>query len=259
LRRVPSAGSNNGSRSTSPDTRSASQQQSQQLQPLPQQQQQQQPLALVASAAWLIDLATDAKALGEILVHADVPRPSEGSLAREAVGEGLERFGAFREWVSAAAASAVATLSSANGAVACLNGINGPTTTTLEMLMDSAPEDVPLLILLPVLLSQAWLVRSSSTTLSSSTSGRGTPTGEKEKEMMVDSTLASASYPGVAKVIGYESEETYRRGVLCGFRRAEECEVAIAKCLLGRLGTGAGAGVGPWAEGVTGWLAQRAG
>jgi hypothetical protein len=240
LGRVPSRGSN-GSRSSSPDGRAASQTLAQQQ--LSQQQLFLQQQALQVSAAWLGALATDTKLIGEILISQEIPRPVLGSLAREAVDEGFERFVAFREWIAAGASAASTTAAYVSASTAGASTANG----TLQMLMDSAPEEVPLLIFLPVLLGQAWLVRPHSQLAPA--------TGDKD----VDS---ASMYPGVARLIGYESDETYRRGVLCGFRRAEECEVAIARCLSGRLGSAASAsGVGTgnmWAEGVAGWLAQRA-
>ena len=205
LRRVPSAGST-GSRSSSPDSRQRAA------------QQQQVSAALQASVAWLSALLLDTRALGEMLMSSEVPRPEEGSLARDAVDEALERFIAFKEWIA--------------GAVAAGGG--------LQKLMDSVPEEVPLLIVLPVLLAQAWLVRPLPVM----------PSGVVAEE---------ATYPGIARLIGYESDDTYRRGVLCGFRRAEECEGVIARCLLGRLSPAPEATmVFGWAEGVNAWLSQRA-
>ncbi|KIM22657.1 hypothetical protein M408DRAFT_332844 [Serendipita vermifera MAFF 305830] len=213
LRRVPSGGST-GSRSSSPDTRQREHQRAAVQQ------------SLQASAAWLSTLLLDTRALGDMLVSTEVPRPEEGSLAREAVDEALERFGAFREWIGGAVNACA--MSSSAGEV-------------LGKLMDSVPEEMPLLIVLPVLLGQAWLARPQ---FAAALAAPGGAPVEGERE-----------YPGVAKLIGYESEETYRRGVLCGFRRAEECEGVIAQCLLGRLGPSSPFA---WAEGVSAWLARNA-
>ncbi|CAG7854387.1 SubName: Full=Uncharacterized protein {ECO:0000313/EMBL:CCA72433.1} [Serendipita indica DSM 11827] len=193
LRRVPSGGSLN-SRSSSPDLRNAAQ---------------------LAISTWVNSLMVDTRAVYDILSSAEVPRPADGSLAREAVDEAFDRLATFRDWF-------VAT-SAAGG-----------------RLIHNVPSDLPLLIVLPVLLSDAWLERS----LVSSHVGT-----------MTAFSTGDVEYPGMAKLIGYDNEETYRKRVLCGFGRAEECEAIVADRVLDRLANSDG-GI-EWAANVRRWLEER--
>ena len=168
------------------------------------------------NAAQLCSLTIDTRALYDILSSTEVPRPADGSLACEAVDEAFDRLATFRDWF------------------AMTNAAGG-------RLIHSVPADLPLLLVLPVLLSDAWFERS----LVSSQVGA-----------MTSWMATEVDYPGMARLIGYDNEETYRKRVLCGFGRAEECEAVIVDRVLHRLANTDGGGV-EWAANVRRWLEER--
>jgi hypothetical protein len=195
LRQVPSAGSL-VSRAASPDIR------------------HKDPgliMTVYPSTSWVASSLVDAKAILELFASTELPRPSESSLAREAVDEAVERLATFKEWLAASV----------------MDG---------RKLIEHAPEDLPLLIVLPLVVAEAWLDYSAQGSC-----------GESE-------------YVCMGRLIGYENNDAYRRNVLCGFGRAEECEAIIGSRVLERLkamdrweipnhGTGEG-----WIGGVVRWL-----
>jgi hypothetical protein len=171
------------------------------------------------ASPWLSALALDAKALVDVLSSSELPRPVMGSLPREAVDETFERLVAFREWLA--------------------GSVSHSRSGGLVKLLDTVPEEVPLLIALPVLLGEAWLAHRS---IASSTDSN-----------------TSNDFPGMVKILGYESDESYRRTVGCGFRRADECECMFAACVLERLGTLGRVGDVSWSGRVVKWLEERLG
>ncbi|KAG8829706.1 hypothetical protein FRC18_009126, partial [Serendipita sp. 400] len=194
LRRPPSANSLGG-RSNSPDVQA--------LTGITQGNGNPMGPAQASFSAWVTSLLVDIKALYDLLASSDIPRPCEGSLAREAVDEAFDRLAAFREWLSFASS---------------ITPVNGSNMTGLERLMIDVPADIPTLLVLPVLLNGAWLERS----------------------LLIASSLSLPNaleneYLGMAKLVGYDDEEMYRRQVVCGFGRAEECELVVVQRVLERL------------------------
>jgi hypothetical protein len=175
------------------------------------------------ASPWLSALAVDAKALVDAFTSSELPRPVMGSLPREAVDETFERLVALRDWLA---------------------GSIGPSGSGgLAKLLETVPEEVPLLIALPILLGEAWLTRRSLSTSTTTASAGGE---------------GNDSFPGIVKILGYESDEAYRRTVGCGFRRADECECMFTTYVLERLcalGT-MGGDVG-WSGKVVKWLEER--
>lgn len=159
-----------------------------------------------------MSLASDSKAVFDILASPDVPRPLEGSLPREAVDETYERLAAFKHWLA--------------------NGACGGFT----VLVDSVPEEVPLLVALPVLLGEAWLGVHAGPMANGLPNARG----------------VDAVFPGIAMLLGYDSEEAYRRTAACGFRRADDCEDTFGRYVLDRL-----EGHGEWMKSVMEWVKAR--
>ncbi|PVF95404.1 hypothetical protein CPB86DRAFT_817227 [Serendipita vermifera] len=197
LRQVPSAGSL-VSRAASPDIRNKD---------------HGLVMTVYPSTSWLASSLVDAKAILDLLASTELPRPSESSLAREAVDEAVERLATFKEWLA------------------------GPVMDGGK-LIEHVPEDLPLLIVLPLVMTEAWLDYSAQ--------------GNGESE-----------YVCMGRLIGYENNDAYRRNVLCGFGRAEECEAIVGGRVLERLkamdrweapNNGSGEG---WIGGLVRWLESQ--
>ncbi|KAG8821033.1 hypothetical protein FRC17_009939 [Serendipita sp. 399] len=202
-------------------------------------------------SAWVSSLLGDLKAVYELLVSSEIPRPLEGSLAREAVDEAFDQLAVFRDWLASATTPPAP----------------GIQVTGLEKLMATVPADAPILLVLPVLLNGAWLEQSLSLSLSLSTSS-SLSLSSSSYHTGSDAAVAAASSlenVSMAKLVGYDDEETYRRQVLCGFGRAEECEAVVVQRVLERLrgmnGLASGS-INSEGEGWTGpvrrWLEARA-
>jgi len=142
-----------------------------------------------------------------------------GSLPREAVDETFERLVALRDWLA---------------------GSVGPSGSGgLTRLLDTVPEEIPLLIALPILLGEAWLTHH-------------------HHPLSISTTDSNNDFPGMVKILGYESDEAYRRTVGCGFRRADECECMFTAYVLERLrALGTMGGDVDWSGKVVRWLEER--
>jgi len=112
------------------------------------------------------------------------------SLPREAVDETYERFAAFRDWLGGA--------------------VHGGSAKLLE----TVPEEVPLLVVLPILLGEAWIDYSTASN---------------------NTRVEGVAFLGMARLLGYADEETYKRTTACGFRRADECETMFGSAVVKRL------------------------